>query len=218
MSRLCLVVAAGAVLLSACGSDSGPAQITFKGNSTCPTTITTSTGAQPSPYSPMPPGTNGDPVGQAIDEMPHDHVSPPTRITYNHNPPTSGCHYNLGPDSGATAPIVPGSYNQHIDAEFWVHNLEHGYVAVLYNCPSGCDADFQQLVAWRKRQPPDPQGQTCQSPIGYPKIIVLPWTMDTKFAVVSWDWYQGFATLDIGAIQKFYDNHNGHSPEGVCTQ
>ena len=193
------------------------AQVTFKGNATCPTTGTAASGATPAPYSPMPPDTNGSAVGQAIDEMPHDHVAPGTAITYNHNPPTSGCHYSLAADSGAPAPIAPGAYDRHIDAQYWVHNLEHGYVAVLYNCPSGCPTELAQLVAWRKQLPADPQGATCQTPIGYAKVIVLPWVMDKPFAAVSWDWYQGYDKLDIAAVQRFYDNHNGHSPEGLCT-
>lgn len=193
-------------LVAACGG--GPT-VDFVGNSSCPIE-----GAQP--YSPSPPDTNGDPVGQAIDEMPHTHLSPPAKVTYKHDPPTSGCHYSLGPPN--PAPVAAGDYNHALAPEYWVHNLEHGYVAVLYNCPSGCDSDFQQLRAWRKKLSPDPQGQSCQPPIGYAKVIVLPWTsMQPKFAAVSWDYYDPMPKLDIAEIQRFYDNHNGHAPESVCT-
>ena len=120
--------------VAACGGSSdnsrpGYPTIKFVGNATCPTT-----GA--SPYSPSPPNVNSlPPVGIAIDEMPHTHVLPPAPVTYDHNPPTSGCHYNLG---YGTAPITAGAYDQVIQPEYWVHNLEHGYVVVLYNCPAGC--------------------------------------------------------------------------------
>jgi len=196
-----------ATLLVACGDNSSPtptpSSIKFVGNDTCPT-------AGASPYSPMPPGTNGGTVvGQAMDEMPHIHVAPPARVQYNHDPPTSGCHYSIS----GQAPVNPGVYGQEIQPEYWVHNLEHGYVVVLYNCPQGCPDDVQKLIAWRKALPADPAGQGI---IKYAKVLVLPWhTMAKKFAAVSWDYYQGFDALDISQIQAFYDNHVGHSPEGA---
>jgi Protein of unknown function (DUF3105) len=199
-----LGLAAGATLLAACGDSTTtpPTSIKFVGNDTCPT-------AGASPYAPMPPGTNGSPVGQPIDEMPHNHIAPPAKVQYNHDPPTSGCHYSLGPPD--PAPIQPGVYGQVIAPEHWVHNLEHGYIAVLYNCPQGCPDDVQKLIAWRKTLPPDP---AANGAIPYAKVIVLPWpSMAKKFAAVAWDWYIGWDTLDISKVQAFYDNHVGHSPE-----
>jgi hypothetical protein len=199
------------VPLASCGGGGGVnyPTVNFVGNATCPTS-----GNQP--YSPTPPQVNGNSiVGQAMDEMPHVHVVPPAKVQYNHNPPTSGCHYNQGGNN--PAPIQPGVYDQEIDAEYWVHNLEHGYVAVLYNCPTGCSDVVQQLITWRKSLPPDPLANQQQAGvINYAKVIVLPWhTMSVKFAAVSWDYYQGWNTFDIKAIQAFYDNHVGHSPEGA---
>lgn len=215
LSNLGLLAAVTAALAS-CGSPSGGNGITypsvkFVGNSTCPTD-----NAQP--YNPSPPPVNGNKiVGQAIDEMPHIHVNPPAKVQYNHNPPTSGCHYSLGGNN--PAPIQPGVYDQVIDAEYWVHNLEHGYVAVLYNCPTGCSDVVQQLITWRKGLPPDPAAAAQQpGTVNYAKVIVLPWpTMPVKFAAVSWDYYEGWDTFDLKGIQDFYANHVGHAPEGVMT-
>jgi hypothetical protein len=205
-----LGLGAAVALLVACGDSSsdggGPtAHIKFVGNDTCP-----ADGAQP--YSPMPPAVNGDSVvGQAIDEMPHIHVNPPAKVQYNHDPPTSGCHYNIA----GQAPIAPGVYGQEVPAEYWVHNLEHGYVVVLYNCPQGCPNEVAALTAWKKTLPPDPAGN---GQIPYAKIVVMPWhTMAKKFAAVSWDYYIGWDSLDIKKVQAFYDNHVGHSPEGAMT-
>jgi len=73
-------------------------------------------------------------VGQKIPQMPHNHVDPGTKVTYEHNPPTSGCHYNLDKAGKSQfAPIKPGVYTQSVDPEYWVHNLEHGYVVVVYD-------------------------------------------------------------------------------------
>ena len=196
---LALILAA---TLAACGgngpSQSGLPTISFVGNTSCPTSGTT-------PYSPSPPNVNSlPPVGQAIDEMPHTHVQPPMQITYNHNPPTSGCHYNLG---YGTAPLQTGAYNQVIAPEYWVHNLEHGYIAVLYNCPSGCDTQFQQLRTWYHGLSPDPN-------FGYAKVIIVPDpNMPVPFAAVSWDWYDPIPVFSIAEVQKFYANHVGQPPE-----
>jgi hypothetical protein len=199
------IVIACAVLSTvvACGGSSGPGQsgipsVKFVGNSTCPT-------AGASAYSPSPPNVNSmPPVGEAIDEMPHTHVNPPAKVTYEHNPPTSGCHYNLG---YGNAPIPAGAYDRAIDAEYWIHNLEHGYIAILYNCPTGCAPQFQQLRTWLHGLSPDPN-------FGYAKVIVIPWTsMAVPFAAVAWDWYDPIPNFSIDEVQKFYANHVGQGPE-----
>ena len=176
------------------------------GNSTCSPGGSAAVDPHPEPYSPSPPRTHGPPVGQAIAEMPHDHVQPPAKVTYLHDPPTSGCHYNLG---YGTAPVQTGVYDQVIRPEYWVHNLEHGYVVVLYNCPSGCADDVKTLSDWYASVPPDPRG------VGYQKILVMPeTTMAPKFAAISWDWYDPMPTkLDINEVRRFYANHVDESPE-----
>ncbi|HET9050298.1 MAG TPA: DUF3105 domain-containing protein [Candidatus Dormibacteraeota bacterium] len=170
-------------------------------------------------------GTNDDSnvVGQRIPQMPHDHIVPPATVNYEHNPPTSGCHYLQDKDGHQLAPIKPGVYTQHVDAEYWVHNLEHGYIAVLYRCPQGCDADFTQLREWMAKQPPDPQFVALvKSNPGfkpYTKIIIVPWpTMTPKFAAVSWDYYDPMDTVDTTELQHFYDNHVDQAPEGSAQQ
>jgi Protein of unknown function (DUF3105) len=207
-----LAFAAAVVLpLVACGSsssnptlDSLPT-IQFVGNSTCPTSgaagpyFTDSSGnVKPTPVNSLPP------VGEPINEMPHTHVLPPTQVQYNHNPPTSGCHYNLG---YGTAPIQAGAYDTEIPTEYWVHNLEHGYIAVLYNCPSGCATEFQALRTWYRGLPADPN-------FGYAKVIIIPYKeMTVPFACVSWDWYYPIPVFSIAEVQKFYANHEGNPPE-----
>lgn len=203
---------AAVVLLSlaACGDSSGSnpsldklPTIQFVGNSTCPTSgaspyFTSNGNVKPAPVNSLPP------VGQAINEMPHTHVSAGTNVTYDHNPPTSGCHYNLG---YGDAPIQAGVYDQSVPPEYWVHNLEHGYIAVLYNCPTKCDTEFQELRSWYHSLPPT-------KGFAYAKAIVLPYaSLDVPFAVESWDWYDPMPVFSIDEVQKFYNNHQGHGAE-----
>jgi hypothetical protein len=207
--RLAVLLLLAAVVLTACGDSTPPGAVTvqFVGNSTCLT-------SGQKPYSPSPPNTNTAPVGQAIPEMPHTHVAPPARITYEHNPPTSGCHYSLGT---GVAPIKPGVYLPPTasaqTAEYWVHNLEHGYIAVTYNCPSGCDSDLTTLNTWFKALAPDPGG------VGYAKFIAVPYPQQKeKWDIVSWDWFDPIgSSLNMAEVQKFYDNHINQSPEGANT-
>jgi len=207
LSRRAALAALAGLLFTACGSGdtgSGGVAVQFVGSDTCPTSATAD-GVTTQPYSPSPPPTTGTAVGQAIDEMPHDHVAQGVHVKYLHDPPTSGCHYF----GTGIAPIAPGTYDQPIPPENWVHNLEHGYVAVLFNCPQKCDSEFNQLRAWAKSLPKDPEGG-----VPYAKVIVVPeTTMPVKFAVVSWDWYLGMQSLDMGQVTAFYNNHAGHAPE-----
>ncbi|HET9050374.1 MAG TPA: hypothetical protein VFO60_01650, partial [Candidatus Dormibacteraeota bacterium] len=102
----------------------------------------------------------------------------------------------------------------------------------LYDCgdqgPKGCPADFAALRAWAAQLPPDPgllegqQAAAAQSqafPTPYTKILVLPWSgFGHKFAIVSWDYYLPLDSADTSMLQKFYDNHVGHSPESLISQ
>src|SRR5437588_10783717 len=92
-----------ALAVAACGAPTAPSNnpsldqlptIQYVGNSTCPTSGTSNYFAG-SKGTIKPGGVNSLPAGgQAIDEMPHTHVNSPAQVTYNHNPPTSGSHYN----------------------------------------------------------------------------------------------------------------------------
>lgn len=195
-------------LLAACGSSPQGITVNFVGNSTCPT-------SGQNPYSPSPPNTNSAPVGQPIDEMPHVHVPEGTLVTYNHNPPTSGCHYSLGTGVAPMSPgVYPPSVAPKVTPEYWIHNLEHGYVVVSYNCPTGCDADLQALNAWYKTLPSDAGGG-----VPYAKFLAVPdpQQKDT-WDVESWDWFLSIGpTLNLDLVKKFYANHTNQAPEGAAS-
>lgn len=50
-----------------------------------------------------------------------------TPINYAHNPPASGDHWPW--------PAPWGVHTEYLPREWWVHNLEHQGIVLLYNCP-----------------------------------------------------------------------------------
>ena len=204
---------ASSLLLMSCGGNSD-----LVDNSSCPATA-----GDASWYPQV--GTNDDNniVGERIPQMPHTHVNEGTKVTYNHTPPTSGCHYSIP----GKAPIQPGVYTQTVNSEYWVHNLEHGYIVVLYDCGAegarGCPTDFATLRTWYGNQTVDPALLQCQQSgqiqtAPYTKVLLLPFSgLGHKFAVVSWTYFLPLDHLDTSQLDKFYANHVGHSPESLCS-
>src|SRR2546430_4513483 len=89
--------------------------------------------APAAPASPASPDQVGEtqPIQEAI------HIQPPQRAQYQTDPPSSGPHYSIP----GQAPVSWGFSDQQIPPEYYVHNLEHGGVVLLYNCSTDCTAD-----------------------------------------------------------------------------
>lgn len=120
------------------------------------------------------------------------HVDGP--IDYPELPPAGGSHDSCWLDYGVySSPPAP--------PERWVHNLEHGAVVYLYNCPGGCDADvtaLEQLVE------------------GLPRIILTPYAdMPPGFAAVAWGQRLVSSCLDLDALMAFFLAHYDNAPESV---
>lgn len=112
-------------------------------------------------------------------------------LVYADLPPTSGPHNPCW-----------ARYNVHETAalpERWVHNLEHGAVVFLYNCPEGCAADVAALTSLVT-----PLQRTILTP--YPAL-------PGKFAVVSWGHRLVTECVDPVAFMKFYQANFDHAPE-----
>src|SRR5437763_896218 len=89
--------------------------------------------------------------GSGVDAPPLEaavHVAEPTPVRYQSNPPASGAHWPMWQTPW-------GAYPGGLPRERWVHNLEHGGIVLLYNCPSGCDELIAQLTALRNATPAD---------------------------------------------------------------
>jgi hypothetical protein len=125
-------------------------------------------------------------LGFPNEDLGHLHVASGSTISYAFCPPTSGNHY-ASAGSGPVAARVYGPGNE-LPPGGWVHNLEHGYVAVLYRCPSRTPGSgdcatpeaIAQMQQWFDAQPTPPGCATKQ-------VLVARFDeMETAFAVVAW--------------------------------
>jgi hypothetical protein len=118
-----------------------------------------------------------------------NHRSDP--IDYTDPPPVGGEHNPCW--------TTFGLHTKEVADERWVHNLEHGAVVFLYNCPAGCDAEraqLEQLLEGRK--------------FG----LVMPYAaLPTRFGVVAWENRLLSDCLDQSAFTSFYEAHVNQAPE-----
>src|SRR5947209_1769224 len=104
---------------------------------------------------------------QVPDEGTATHIDRSTTWTYKFYPPTSGPHYSVA----GSAPVPWKTVDNLVEGQF-VHNLEHGGIAILYNCPSGSDCTTlkTQLENYVKNlAPAEPQ-------FGEVKLVMTPYS------------------------------------------
>jgi hypothetical protein len=115
-------------------------------------------------------------------------------VDYPDPPPTSGDHDACWAEWGAHADPVPD--------ENWVHNLEHGGVVFLWNCPQGCLDDAAAAEAW------------AEASLDPGRWVMTPYAeMDPGWAAVAWGTRLTLGCLDTVALQAFYDDNVGHGRE-----
>jgi hypothetical protein len=148
------------------------------------------------------------PVGQAVPDEGRTHVDPSTAPTYQFYPPASGPHYSVA----GSAP-VPWKTIGTLQEGQYIHNLEHGGIAILYDCPSGTDCTTlkNQLENYVKNLAP------TEPTFNEVKIVMSPYSrgMQKKVALVAWDYIQFLDGYDQNAITRFYESHVDRGPEQV---
>jgi hypothetical protein len=124
-------------------------------------------------------------------------------LVYPDPPPTGGDHNPCWTTYGVHTEPVPD--------ERWVHNLEHGAVVFLYNCPGGCPSEIAQLRALV---------EAC----GVFAVLTPYELLPKRFGVVSWGHRLVSDCLDIDALRAFYDANvdnggesNPANPPSYCT-
>lgn len=131
------------------------------------------------------------------------HVEEGTDIQYENFPPASGRHYPRWAEYGV--------YSESIPAPYWVHNLEHGAIVLLYRCPSGqedCPEVVERLEALYYRTPPGKYGEA--------KLVVTQEpSLDTPFVALAWNRMLELDQLDEDRFLEFYKAWVDKGPEDV---
>lgn len=129
-----------------------------------------------------------------------DHVPATSRehtdgepVDYPDRPPTSGEHDPCWAEWGVHTEEVPD--------ENWVHNLEHGGVVFLWNCPEGCEEEVAAIG-------------TLVGSLGEGRALASPYgLMESRFAVVAWEWRLLTECHDEASFRAFFDEHVAQAPE-----
>jgi hypothetical protein len=159
----------------------------------------------------------------AVEKVPDEgnmHVAFGTPIVYQHNPPASGPHWPFPAPWGVHPEIVP--------PEWWVHNLEHGGVVLLYNCPlpadAGTDADGgplppnacpNEIAAYQQLYAQAPVLNYYDMIFETKILVTADPDLPTRFAAVAWDWDWTSDTLDLTALQCFIAARYDRGPENA---
>ncbi|MET0790165.1 MAG: DUF3105 domain-containing protein [Polyangiaceae bacterium] len=133
------------------------------------------------------------------------HVTVCSAISYPMNPPVYGDHYPVW--------AAYKSYAFPVPLGFLVHNLEHGAVELLYNCPEGCADQVAAAQAFLDALPMDPR---CTVEVKHQTILSPDPTLPSRWAAVAWGHSLTADCFDNSAFQRFYDANVGHGAEDIC--
>jgi hypothetical protein len=158
----------------------------------------------------VPDGSDGAACTAVIESHPEEgfqhldcHATPnPPYLT---NPPSSGNHFPYWADFH--------TYTQPIPWGNLVHDLEHGTVVIVYNCPDGCADEVAQAQAFIDNLPVDP---ICAEPDPRRVILAPDPTLTTRWAATAWTWTLRATCFDQQAFTVFYNDHYGHGREDLC--
>lgn len=123
---------------------------------------------------------------------------------YNSDPPTSGPHYASDLPAGfyeesdlATLPEHPEGY--------LVHNLEHGYVILWYNCTVVDEQECSSLKS---------QIGSVLDNFNEVKVMAFPWeSIEEPVVMTSWGRMQRFEQFDQQLAAAFVERNRNRSPE-----
>ena len=129
------------------------------------------------------------------------HVPEGSAITYAHNPPASGPHY--------PAWLRYEEFPAAQARGYWVHNLEHGAIVMLYRPDAG--ALIQQMQTAYRALPLDPQCGNSARALLTPDPL-----LNTPVAVIAADHVLSGSCVSPNAINSFVTTHRGRAPEQIC--
>jgi len=123
-------------------------------------------------------------------------------VTYAHNPPASGPHFNRW--------LAHRAYDRPAQRQNWVHNLEHGGVVLLFR-PDAPQSAIDELKSAFESAPTD---VVC----GHSRTLLTPdpLLVENVAAVAATRMITG-ETLDRDRIHTFIRACRGQGPEDVCS-
>lgn len=127
-------------------------------------------------------------------------------VEYGTDPPTSGRHIGELARQGVSDLVVPN--------EVAVHNMEHGFVLVWYNCSAPTPLPGDACPALRNSL-----ASVVQPAVANGKLVILSpnSTMDRRIALTAWQFMDSMDELDTDRVQSFIDTFECHyDPEGTC--
>jgi hypothetical protein len=142
----------------------------------------------------------------------HNHVSIGTPVMYDTNPPCAGDHWPVW--------AVWGTHSSPVPPEYFVHNLEHGGVVLLYNCPQGCPDILLALECFVQSQPVDPLCASAGNGVDNRFVITPDPDLDGTWAAAAWGYYilSSEPCVDVDALGQFVTAHYGNGREALCAQ
>lgn len=137
--------------------------------------------------------------GRQVETEGRQHIANGEPIVYRNRPPSSGPHYERT--------LRYGVFEREMEPGYWVHNLEHGGIVLLFNCADACPNLVQQL---RQVYTSAPASQKH----GVVKLSAVPYRdMDHRLAAVAWGYVDEMDEFDRDRVLAFYRDHLDHGPE-----
>lgn len=134
-----------------------------------------------------------------------NHVAECEPITYTTNPPSSGPHYNVW--------AAFAIYDRPVARGFWMHSLEHGAVAFLYNCED-CEDEIAAATALIGELPEDPRCVGTGTPS---RILMTPDPLlDVPWAAAAWGVTLRARCFEPEVFRAFATEHYARGPEDLC--
>ncbi|HEX7666773.1 MAG TPA: DUF3105 domain-containing protein [Polyangiaceae bacterium] len=174
----------------------------------------------------------GGPCDAVVDTpplLPANHVGIGTEVDYDSNPPSSGPHYPIW--AAYQSYVVP------VDRRYYVHDLEHGAIVLVYNCavgdagagvtddaavyddaggPGPCPEVAAQLQAIIDAFPNDPK---CDPSAFQPRVrfVLTPDPLlDVPVAAAAWGWTYKASCVDTATLSQFAKDHYDQGTEEIC--
>lgn len=150
----------------------------------------------------------GDCTGivEVVADQGGQHVVQGTPVEWTTNPPSTGPHYQNW-----------ARWNREyteLDRRYWLHNVEHGGIVLLYNCPEGCPEIVEALRMHMRERAVDP---ACSAPIYNRMMIVADPLLppDVRVAASAWNTTYTDSCIDP-YLERFIAQRYNQAPEDFC--